>query len=668
MAWEQSSRKGRKRGIMYTSLMHKLDNSPGIPLIMRGFTHACRDVCAHLVRLGRRPVAIIDVNPVYSEQTYLDIPILSPERLVEYRDALVIVFIYRIKPILAELAQAGIPASNIVDYFQERWSDMEKINANLPAIPFEENMRLFEREQYKEYCVRSRPYTLGLETSTDCNLNCSMCAFHDENEKRRHNATIRSLYTANSFDFLVPSLAEASLYGGGEPLLKPLFWECAGQIGKMNQNAAIRLTTNGILLNTRNIGRLVENPAVKVIEVSIDGACDQTFWRIRGDGFPLVVDNVRHLTDAKRAAGRDDLSVNMAVTVMRENVEELEDIVRLAVRLGVDGIWVSPIFYRTNEKQWILEKRRDNPEDFFTFHYYQQRLHFYPNLTRAKLEKARKTAAELGIPFREREALIAADAAEDIEYPLPPEEFIRRAETYVSHPIAASEAVGCASCPWPWAKFLVNAFGNATMCCHLPLNILGNVYWQPFEELWNGSIAQNIRKGVIQGRLNTVCFESGCQYAPMDHDDMGKALPLPYEESISFAIGDNNVREFASYRRLGFPEAEGMWFDVRGGEIVYKPQKREEHRLVLNWRPRIDPKSGLSPEVVVSIEGHVVKRWSTRDGSFSVCEIDIPGDACRGEHDCITVAFAFDSTETPELLAQNELRTFQLRNMRITKK
>ncbi len=66
-------------------------------------------------------------------------------------------------------------------------------------------------------------------------------------------------------------------------------------------------------------------------------------------------------------------------------------------------------------------------------------------------------------------------------------------------------------CEQPFTRIEINSNGDVYTCCPFFINFqsLGNIYELPFDEIWNGEIARNIRKKIIQGDLSfcsNLCF------------------------------------------------------------------------------------------------------------------------------------------------------------------
>ncbi len=197
------------------------------------------------------------------------------------------------------------------------------------------------------------------------------------------------------------------------------------------------------------------------ITFSLDGAHAETFEKIRvGSNFEQVRNNLRKLVEYRGRAPRPEIKVWTVVT--RQNLGELEEIVRLAAELGTDGITLQ--LFMTD---WSKAAVRENVES--------QRVEpGTPELERA-LEGAREAARELGFPLTVyRQNLLSRQR----------------------------------KCSWPWTGAFIAANGDVVPCCVLAdadTVKMGNVFETPFEEIWNSPGYQRLRGQIATHQLPEYC-------------------------------------------------------------------------------------------------------------------------------------------------------------------
>jgi MoaA/NifB/PqqE/SkfB family radical SAM enzyme len=182
----------------------------------------------------------------------------------------------------------------------------------------------------------NHPIHLEISLMAGCNIRCIMCRIGIDTEKRRRELlkqTMPGWLYQKIHDQVFP-YAESVFFGiGGEPTLHPNFAEFVRMAGASGLD--VRFTTNGMSLVDEEIAATcVEH--VDELTVSMDGARAETFERIRvGARFDRVVRGMRRLQALRAASAGSRLRVAVNFALMRGNIEELPELVRLAADLGV---------------------------------------------------------------------------------------------------------------------------------------------------------------------------------------------------------------------------------------------------------------------------------------------------------------------------------------------
>ena len=114
--------------------------------------------------------------------------------------------------------------------------------------------------------------------------------------------------------------------GGGEPTVRPDFWELldyavASQVG-------VKFSTNGLRLDAERAQRLAATDYVDV-QISLDGATRQVNDAVRGHG---SYDMALRAMESLAAAGFRDFKISVVMT--RHNVSQLDEFAALADRFG----------------------------------------------------------------------------------------------------------------------------------------------------------------------------------------------------------------------------------------------------------------------------------------------------------------------------------------------
>jgi radical SAM protein with 4Fe4S-binding SPASM domain len=148
---------------------------------------------------------------------------------------------------------------------------------------------------------------------------------------------------------------------------------------------------------------------------------------------------------------------------MRENLDELSDLIRLAARVGVQEVYLQRLVFR-GVGIAVAEQ---------SIH------HGYREQVDAVLSACEALAADLGVAFRGSGAVS------------PREAILERQESQAAW----------RGCTRPWRLGYVTANGNCLPCCIAPFTgvpyddiVLGNASDQPFAEVWNGPRYQEFRR------------------------------------------------------------------------------------------------------------------------------------------------------------------------------
>jgi len=152
----------------------------------------------------------------------------------------------------------------------------------------------------------------------------------------RETAYNRGIMPQEVWEAIRPHLSEiksVDFTGGGEPLLQPRLLEWVAEAEAAGCETGI--LTNGLLLN-RDLARRLIDTGLDWVCVSIDAANKDDYEKIRlGSNFGQVCGNLEAIGELRRN-GKPKTMINFVM--MRSNFGQLEDMVRLAARLGVDQI------------------------------------------------------------------------------------------------------------------------------------------------------------------------------------------------------------------------------------------------------------------------------------------------------------------------------------------
>jgi radical SAM protein with 4Fe4S-binding SPASM domain len=317
------------------------------------------------------------------------------------------------------------------------------------------------------------PRHLQLEITSACNLRCTMCLV-------RYRPPVNKLAGAMRPDLFhrliteVPSLTRLTLQGLGEPLLSPYLPEMIRTA--VEHRITVGFNTNATLLTERRARELVES-RVDWLHVSLDGADAGTYEKIRdGAHFDGVVANLAGLVRVKHEAGSRTPWIRVVFVVMRQNVAQLPDLVRLLGSIGVDELHVQNLSHSFSDT---------DPAGS------------YAEIRSFAADQALWTGAD---EDRARQAFADAQRAAG------------PAGLQLRLPVAGAPVPeGRRGCSWPWDAAYITSAGVVQPCCMVMGDdrvALGDLDVQSFPEIWAGEAYQDFRRRLLSDEPPEVC--RGC--------------------------------------------------------------------------------------------------------------------------------------------------------------
>jgi len=175
---------------------------------------------------------------------------------------------------------------------------------------------------------------LWLHTNNSCNLACEHClvASGPGGDPGMDGARLAEL-----IDEAAGLGVERFYFTGGEPFLRPDAFDLVERVTRRH-GRELRVLTNGLLFKGALLDRLRgQDPSRLRLQVSLDGATAAVNDEVRGKGsFDRIVAGVRDLV----AAG---LAPTLSTVVTRDNVSQMEEMVRLVKELGAASwhlLWI----------------------------------------------------------------------------------------------------------------------------------------------------------------------------------------------------------------------------------------------------------------------------------------------------------------------------------------
>jgi MoaA/NifB/PqqE/SkfB family radical SAM enzyme len=319
------------------------------------------------------------------------------------------------------------------------------------------------------------PTFLQVEPVGQCNLRCRMCAIQFRRDGPPHGPP--AFMDFDTFTRVVdqfPTLRELQLQGLGEPMMHPRFFDMVAYAAR--RSVRVGTNTNLTLLNPPRAERCVTS-GLADLHVSLDGATAATYERIRVRArFDRVLANLRLLLQTRRRLASATPLIDLIVVVMRQNLHDLPDVVRLAHAEGLDSVFVQHLCHDFGESS--LPEHYRPMRDFVDA---QTLLGEDPARVERSFQEARAAARECGVRLR-----------------LPPTRLRL-------HPPGTP---GPKRCDWPWRGAYVSYQGLAMPCCMVatPDRIhFGSMAAEGAAAVWNGPAYQAFRARLSSENPPEIC-------------------------------------------------------------------------------------------------------------------------------------------------------------------
>ena len=183
-------------------------------------------------------------------------------------------------------------------------------------------------ENRSNLSLKSSPSTVYLETTSRCNLNCSMCVKHSTGSGMTDGDFDIKLFAA--IKPALPEIQNLILSGIGEPLLYPHLEVLIKEArALMPEGSSIAFQSNGMLISRERAENLV-NAGLDKICISLDSVNPETFSLMRNGGdLNRIKDAFKYLEEASAASGRK-ITTGVEFVLTRENMQDLPDVIKFA--------------------------------------------------------------------------------------------------------------------------------------------------------------------------------------------------------------------------------------------------------------------------------------------------------------------------------------------------
>lgn len=192
-----------------------------------------------------------------------------------------------------------------------------------------------------------KPYWIYISLSHRCNLNCQMCGVKKILKEHELDLNIlkKILEEVASWDSDC-----VIMLTGGEPFLRKDIFEIIDY--SVSLGLKTEVVSNGSLIDNPQIAKRIINSGLQNIAISLDGVNLQTHDYIRGveGAYIKTLEAIGYLCQEKRIRNYGP-QISVWTTIMKENVEELYEIIFLVKDLGVECLVYHPVIVNQPDMQ-----------------------------------------------------------------------------------------------------------------------------------------------------------------------------------------------------------------------------------------------------------------------------------------------------------------------------
>jgi len=178
------------------------------------------------------------------------------------------------------------------------------------------------------------PTFLQVEPTTLCNLRCTYCPVSLELPKATGHLDPNLLERV--LDELGDYFLMMVLWGWGEPFLSPHVYDLVRSARR--RNIHVVSSTNGHIFAMKDHARRVVASGLDSLIVSIGGATEESYARLRGTKMEEAFDGVRRIVEEKKRQGSATPFLSLSMIVSRYNEVEIPALRARALALGVDAL------------------------------------------------------------------------------------------------------------------------------------------------------------------------------------------------------------------------------------------------------------------------------------------------------------------------------------------
>ncbi len=210
---------------------------------------------------------------------------------------------------------------------------------------FGDSLRYTKEAKFARNGVRegAGPVVVWNSTRT-CNLKCRHC--YMSSDAKKYNDELSTEEAKRFIDDLAEFNVPVLLFSGGEPLIRPDFFELAAYAAEKGVRPT--LSTNGTLI-TPEVAQRIKDIGVGYVGISLDGLQDvNDQFRGMDGAFAAAMQGIKNCVAV-------DQRVGLRFTINHHNIEELENIFDFIERENIDRVCFYHLVYSGRGTEMMAE-------------------------------------------------------------------------------------------------------------------------------------------------------------------------------------------------------------------------------------------------------------------------------------------------------------------------
>ncbi len=345
-----------------------------------------------------------------------------------------------------------------------------------------------------------RPMNMQIEHTSFCNARCIMCFHYYYANKMAFNMEESVFFKCQKW---LPFVRLVGLHGFGEPFLSP---NLSMYLDDYHYYGVKLYTNTNLSIIPPYLHEYYSD--FQFINISCDGATKEVFEGIRQNmSFEKFIKNIKKVR--KEAP---DLQLNFSVVLMRQNLYQCEQMVRLAAELGINKVMFSKVGIN-----YVIANYEDSVDE-------------YPKTLRNNLKVAYETGLKLGVEvlvpcsIKELYEDIDKNKLDDEQDKIEKIPFWNRSEQEVLCNVHGSDCTNlqlereisnecfCPTsrmvkgiCDWITNNIYISATGRVGFCCSNFKYFIGDLNYESLDEIWNGDNYRRLTEVFKTGKLPFFC-------------------------------------------------------------------------------------------------------------------------------------------------------------------